>query len=114
MQCEQLAEAEPLKSVLLKKEGRRLPDKHHANDLEAAKEFIRAEGSSNYHYCGTCAIMPREFGGVVDERLLVHGTSNLRVVDASIFPVIPLGNTQATVYAVAEKAADIVRQDLSR
>jgi choline dehydrogenase-like flavoprotein len=55
--------------------------------------------------------MPRELGGVVDSRLKVHGARNLRVVDASVFPLETLGNIQATVYAVAEKAADLIKED---
>ena len=49
--------------------------------------------------------------GVVDSRLKVYGTKNLRVVDASIFPMETLGNIQATVYAAAEKAADFIKED---
>ena len=54
-------------------------------------------------------MLPREDGGVVDSKLKVYGTTNLRIVDASIFPLEPRGNIQATVFAVAEKAADIIR-----
>lgn len=54
-------------------------------------------------------MLPREKGGVVDSDLIVYGTENLRVVDASIFPLIPRGNIMSSVYAVAEKAADIIR-----
>jgi choline dehydrogenase-like flavoprotein len=55
-------------------------------------------------------MIPREDGGVVDTKLKVYGTTNLRIVDASIFPLEARGNIQATVYAVAEKAADIIRE----
>lgn len=58
-------------------------------------------------------MMPREVGGVVDSELRVYGTKNLRVVDASVFPLIPRGNIQSSVYAVAEKAADILKQSAS-
>jgi choline dehydrogenase-like flavoprotein len=54
-------------------------------------------------------MLPKESGGVVDSKLKVYGTKNLRVVDASIFPLEPSGNIQAVVYAVAEKAADIIK-----
>ena len=54
-------------------------------------------------------MMPAELGGVVDSNLKVHGTRNLRVVDASVFPLEPAGNIQATTYAVAERAADLIR-----
>ena len=59
-------------------------------------------------------MMPKELGGVVDNRLKVHGTTNLRVCDASIFPIQVRGNIQATVYAVAEKGSDILKEDLKR
>lgn len=50
----------------------------------------------------------QDLGGVVDSNLLVYGTSNLRVVDASIMPLIVGANLQATVYAVAEKVRKTV------
>ena len=58
---------------------------------------------TEYHFCGTAALMPREKGGVVDPSLRVYGTHNLRVVDASIIPIIPDAHLQAIVYAIAEK-----------
>lgn len=58
-------------------------------------------------------MLPREFGGVVDEELRVYGVTGLRVVDASIMPTLPGGNTCQTVYAVAEKVSLVVLQDLS-
>jgi choline dehydrogenase-like flavoprotein len=64
---------------------------------------------SSYHTCGTAAMLPRENGGVVDERLVVYGTDNLRIVDGSVLPLVPRGNIMATVYAVAEKVADIIK-----
>lgn len=54
---------------------------------------------------------PRHDGRVVDERLKVHGTRNLRVVDASVFPLHVRGNLASLVYAVAERAADFVKED---
>ena len=66
---------------------------------------------TEYHYSGTAAMLPREMGGVVDSRLIVYGTSNLRVVDSSVFPVIPGGHLMAVVYGVAERAAVLVRED---
>ena len=64
-----------------------------------------------WHPTSTCAMLPRDKGGVVDERLRVWGTSRLRVVDASVMPIIPRANIQSSVYAVAERAEDIIRAD---
>jgi choline dehydrogenase-like flavoprotein len=103
---DKLAKTEPLASYILPG-GRRLPREHPAGTVENAKELSRAYAKTNYHPCGTCAL-----GTVVDGRLNVIGVRNLRVVDASIMPIIPRGNIITTVYAVAERAADIVSEDL--
>jgi choline dehydrogenase len=58
---------------------------------------------SYHHYAGTCSI-----GDVLDSELRVHGVEALRVVDASVMPMIVSGNTNATVVAVAERAADLI------
>jgi choline dehydrogenase-like flavoprotein len=81
-------------------------------DVAAAKVFLKRTATTNYHPCGTCAMMPEQNGGVVDTKLKVYGTTNVRVVDASVFPIIPRGNIVSTVYAVAERAADILWEDL--
>ncbi|CAM1503092.1 Fc.00g078680.m01.CDS01 [Cosmosporella sp. VM-42] len=77
----------------------------HDSLMGEAKSRITTE----FHPSGTAAMMPRQIGGVVDSNLIVYGTSNLRVVDASIFPIIPAGHLQAVVYAVAEKASDLIK-----
>jgi choline dehydrogenase-like flavoprotein len=61
------------------------------------------------HPCGTCVMMPEEKGGCVDKELKVYGVKGLRVVDASVMPLIVGTALQATVYAVAEKAADLIK-----
>jgi choline dehydrogenase len=66
-------------------------------------QYIRSKGQTEYHPSGTAAMMPLELGGVVDPELLVYGTTNLRVVDASILPLVPAAHLQAVVYGVAEK-----------
>ncbi|KAJ5773092.1 hypothetical protein N7457_007988 [Penicillium paradoxum] len=79
-------------------------------DLETIKTQLREETASSCHHgCGTAAMLPQEAGGVVDQDLKVYGTKNLRIVDASIFPLITNANPITTVYAVAERAADIIR-----
>ncbi|KAL5333378.1 hypothetical protein BJX70DRAFT_403615 [Aspergillus crustosus] len=62
-----------------------------------------------HHSCGTAAMLPRDAGGVVGEDLKVYGIKNLRIVDASIFPLISNTNPMCTVYAVAAKAADVIK-----
>lgn len=106
-----LASKSPL-SDFLKPSGKRNHSSAYFANVEEAKEYIRATAISNYHPCGSCAMLPENRGGVVSERMLVYGTRNVRVVDASIFPVIPRGNIQSTVYAVAERAADIIKEGL--
>ncbi|KAI4641814.1 hypothetical protein J4E93_007913 [Alternaria ventricosa] len=106
---ETIVKTEPFASLL--KPSGRLPEGKEAKDLDTAKEIVKERLLSTFHPTGTCAMMPRELNGVVDSRLKVYGTKNLRVVDASIFPMETLGNIQATVYAVAEKAADIIKED---
>ncbi|KAI1177626.1 hypothetical protein F4777DRAFT_540746 [Nemania sp. FL0916] len=88
---------------------KRLPEAK-GDDLEAAREIVRARTVSCFHIAGSCRMLPRELGGVVDEKLIVHGTGNLRIVDASMIPLEPLGNIQTTVYAVAERAADFIKE----
>jgi choline dehydrogenase-like flavoprotein len=58
-------------------------------------------------------MMPRDMGGVVDAELRVYGTRNLRVCDASIIPLTPRANPQATVYGVAEHGAGLIKASLA-
>ena len=69
---------------------------------------FRARASTVFHACGTCRMAPRDRGGVVDTALRVHGFDGLRVIDASIFPNITSGNTNAPTIMVASKAADMI------
>lgn len=66
---------------------------------------------SFYHPVGTASLGPRSRGGVVGPDLRVHGVQRVRVVDASVMPLIPGTHTSSTVYAVAEKAADLIVGD---
>lgn len=72
--------------------------------------YFRENGGSIYHLCGSCAMGPTEVDAVVNHELKVHGIQGLRVVDASIFPNITSGNTNAPVMMVAEKGADLILQ----
>ncbi|KAJ7701203.1 hypothetical protein B0H17DRAFT_1195485 [Mycena rosella] len=76
---------------------------------EDIKEYIKQAAFTAYHPIGTASMLPREEFGVVDHNLVVYGTSNLRIADASIIPVHISAHPMATVYAIAEKAADIIK-----
>ena len=56
-------------------------------------------------------MLPHEKWGVADERLRVYGVRGLMAVDVSVFPVEPSGYIQSVVYAVAEKATDLIKED---
>ncbi|KAL2713462.1 hypothetical protein V1478_017160 [Vespula squamosa] len=73
--------------------------------------IVRQTTMSLWHYVGTCAMSPRNKSGVVDHRLHVHGIESLRVVDNSIIPIITTGHLAAVAYMIAEKAADMIKED---
>jgi choline dehydrogenase len=70
--------------------------------------WIRNNSQTAYHPIGTCRMGPGP-NCVVDDKLKVHGLEGLRVADASIFPTMPSGNTNAPSIMVGEKAADILK-----
>ncbi|KAI8953718.1 GMC oxidoreductase [Xylaria longipes] len=84
----------------------------NATDAEWAA-FLPGNCGSAYHGIGTCAMLPRELGGVVDPTLKVYGTANVRVVDASVIPHLMSGHPSAAVYALAEKAAILIKKSLA-
>ena len=76
-------------------------------------DWVRRRAGSIFHPVGTCAMGPASNGlAVVDARLRVHGAQGLRVVDGSVMPFIVSGNTNAPIIMLAEKAADLIREDL--
>jgi choline dehydrogenase len=83
------------------------PGAAQESDAEIS-EFLRNELETLYHPVGTCK-MGVDALAVVDARLRVHGVEGLRVVDASIMPRVPAGNTNAPVMMLAEKAAEMIR-----
>jgi choline dehydrogenase-like flavoprotein len=78
---------------------------------EELRSFVR-DRAWGHHASSTCAIGPREQQGVLSSDFRVHGTTGLRVVDASIFPRIPGFFIVSAIYMAAEKAADVILQDI--
>ncbi|KAJ8508104.1 hypothetical protein ONZ45_g9584 [Pleurotus djamor] len=81
-------------------------------DDDAIDKFIRKFVETTWHSAGTCAMKPREVGGVVDPRLNVYGIKNLKVADLSIIPSNVHSNTCSTALAIGAKAAIIIAEDL--
>lgn len=77
---------------------------------EELLQAARDRSQTIYHPSCTCA-MGHDDMAVVDDRLRVHGIQSLRVVDASIMPEITSGNTNAPCLMIAEKAADMIKED---
>jgi choline dehydrogenase len=102
-----LSGAKPLAAVI---ESELLPGERVRSDAEVLEDFRHRAGSV-FHPCGTCAMGPDPMRSVVDPRLRVHGVTNLRVVDASVFPAVTSGNINAPTLMLAEKAADLIRED---
>ena len=110
LHIQQVARTEPL-STHLKDAGNVFQPGYYELNEANVEAFVKNTFTSEYHPMGTCAMGLRDQGGVVDERMLVHGTSNLRVVDASVFPLQVRGNLASLVYAVAERAADFIKAE---
>ncbi|KAJ7227334.1 GMC oxidoreductase-domain-containing protein [Mycena pura] len=83
-----------------------------AEDDEAIDTFHRATVSTTWHSLGTCAMKPRNQGGVVDSRLNVYGVKNLKIADLSIAPTNVGANTYNSALVVGEKAALILAEEL--
>ncbi|KDQ55045.1 GMC oxidoreductase [Jaapia argillacea MUCL 33604] len=76
---------------------------------EQIGDWLKNHLSTTFHTAGSCSMLPRDKGGVVDPQLKVYGTSNIRVVDLSVVPLHIATHTQSTVYGIAEQAADIIK-----
>lgn len=83
----------------------------HCRTDEDYAEFCRNVAGTNYHPTSSCRMGPGAADSVVDARLRVHGLQGLRVIDSSIFPTIPGGNTTAPSYMVGEKGAAMLLED---
>ena len=97
--------AEQSLSNLTKQERSPGNDVQSDEDIE---QFIREKAETIYHPVGTCK-MGFDEEAVVDDKLRVHGVKKLRVVDASVMPFVNSGNTHATVIAIADKAAGLIK-----
>jgi len=86
--------------------------KYTEEDDKAIDDWIADHVETTWHSLGTCAMKPREEGGVVDSRLNVYGTQNLKCVDLSICPDNLGTNTYSSALLVGEKGADLVAEDL--
>ena len=95
----------PALAEIIETETRPGPAVHSDTDLIAD---IRERSSTVFHPTSTCMMGPDQKTAVVDSNCRVYGTRQLRVVDASIFPGVISGNTNAPVMMVAEKAADLI------
>lgn len=87
----------------------RMPDGELTDD--ALRQHIRATAKTVYHPTSTCSMGPDAATAVVDAKLRVHGVERLRVVDASIMPLITSGNTNAPATMIGEKGADLLLAD---
>ncbi|KAF9327595.1 hypothetical protein BG006_009107 [Podila minutissima] len=81
-------------------------------DDEALEQVIRENTATFFHACGTCKMGPAgDPTTVVNHRLRVHGMDRLRIIDTSIIPKVVAGHTCAAAVMIAEKAADMIRED---
>ncbi|KAF9037013.1 alcohol oxidase [Hymenopellis radicata] len=86
--------------------------KYTEEDDKAIDDWVADHVETTWHSLGTCAMKPREQGGVVDPRLNVFGTQNLKVVDLSICPDNLGTNTYSSALLVGEKGADLITEEL--
>ncbi|CCO35169.1 hypothetical protein BN14_09284 [Rhizoctonia solani AG-1 IB] len=105
--ADKIAKAEPLASMLV---ARQDPSPEVSSDEDITK-WVKDNVRTLHHPIGTAAMAPKSLGGVVDDKLKVYGTRNLRVVDASVIPMHLAAHLQRTIYGIAEKAADIIKND---
>ena len=115
--CERFADkicrTEPLSSIIVRRAFPPEKDSREAAEDEDFSNWVRETTVTDWHPVGTCAMGGHEGskGGVVDERLRVYGVKGLRVCDASIMPLQIAAHLQATVYAIGEKGAEMIRED---
>lgn len=104
-----VASTAPLSNILTAETSPGLSTVPEDRSEKAWGEWLKGTYRSNYHYISTAAMMSKEFGGVVDDGHKVYGTANVRVVDASVLPFQVSGHLTSTLYALAERAADLIK-----
>ena len=102
-----IAASSPLADVI---ETELEPGAGKTTDAQLLQDF-RDRATTVYHPVSSCCMGPDPATSVVDARLRVHGVTGLRVVDASVFPTITSGNTNTPTTMVAERAADLIKED---
>jgi choline dehydrogenase len=103
-QAREIAACQPLARLT---GGEHAPGEHLTDD-EQLREWVRRHLGATFHPTSTCA-MGGAATAVCDPELRVRGVEGLRVVDASVMPAVPRGNTNAPTIAIAERAADLIR-----
>ena len=101
---QRIARTRALQALIAKPVG---PDVLAMDDAAIVADF-RARAATVYHPVSTCRMGPDPKGSVVDPELKVHGIGRLRVVDASVFPTVTSGNTNAPTLMVARRAAELI------
>ncbi|KAH8898393.1 choline dehydrogenase [Thozetella sp. PMI_491] len=77
---------------------------------EELVSYMEANSGSSFHIASTCPMRPEMDGGVVNDQLQVYGFDNLRVADASVFPLMPACHTMAPAVMIGERCADFIQQ----
>ena len=103
----EIAQTKPLSDIIVEE----LVPGPALADEDALFDDFRARADTVYHPTSTCRMGPDARTSVVDARLRVHGVQGLRVIDASVFPTVTSGNTNAPTVMVAEKGAAMLAED---
>ncbi|MEH6647526.1 GMC family oxidoreductase [Sulfitobacter sp.] len=107
--CQQLMNTAALKELV---KSPMKPDLYHLTPDDILADFRKRSGTV-FHPVGTCRMGQDATTSVVSPRLRVHGIDGLRVVDASVFPNITSGNTNAPTMMLAHRASDLILEDAS-
>ncbi|KAH6670883.1 choline dehydrogenase [Plectosphaerella plurivora] len=109
--CRKIATTEPMKSLWVNEYE---PGLDNVQTDAQWRDFALNTTLSIFHPVGTCSMLPKKDGGVVDANLKVYGTSNLRVIDASVIPLLVSAHIQTAVYGIAEIAATKIITDAKK